>query len=356
MSELKIVSVTKGASNPDGGLSLGRFLQSSFWAEFKSEHGWQSYSFCIEFQEKRYACSVLVRTLKKLFSIAYIPLGIDFFDLKLDSDEYFSLLCDFAKKARKFLPKNTFCVRFDPPVEKIVEDEMSSLLYAVNAGLKKPMADIQPPDTVIMDLSLSKDDLLNGMKPKWRYNMRLAEKKGVTVKCTSFEDIDVFYDLYLQTAKRDGIAIHSKNYYQSLLEKSKSDGKTEIRLYIASHENEPLAAIITLFNDYEGVYLYGASSNSKRNLMPAYLLQWTAINDAKEHGCKFYDFYGIPPTDSEDHPMHGLYRFKTGFGGRIVHRVGSFDYPLSVLYGFYKLMEKIRVFWFKVIKKKLAGR
>ena len=90
--------------------------------------------------------------------------------------------------------------------------------------------------------------------------------------------------------------------------------------------------------------------------MPAYLLQWRAICDAKKAGSSYYDFYGMPPTEDENHPMHGLYRFKTGFGGQIVHRPGSIDVPLSKLYTFYTLAEKLRSFWYKKIKKKLVGR
>ena len=90
--------------------------------------------------------------------------------------------------------------------------------------------------------------------------------------------------------------------------------------------------------------------------MPAYLVQWTAIKDAKAFGSKIYDFYGMPPTDDENHPMHGLYLFKTGFGGAHVHRPGSFDIPLSSLYSFYTLAENARAFWNKKILKKIRGR
>ena len=138
--------------------------------------------------------------------------------------------------------------------------------------------------------------------------------------------------------------------------KSGSEKSTKITLYIASHEGEDLAAIITLFQDNEAVYLYGCSSNNKRNLMPNYLVQWTAICDAKNYGSKIYDFYGIPPTGSENHPMHGLYLFKTGFGGREVHRPGSVDIPLSKFDGLYCLAESLRAFYHKKIMKKIRGR
>ncbi len=137
----------------------------------------------------------------------------------------------------------------------------------------------------------------------------------------------------------------------------KKDDDVKISLYLAKHEDDYLAGIITLFCKREAVYLYGASGNIKRNLMPAYLLQWTAIKDAKEYGCPVYDFYGMPPTDDENHPMHGLYLFKTGFGGAIVHRPGSFDIPLDEKnYRLYIRAEKFRAWFHKKFLKKLRGR
>ena len=207
------------------------------------------------------------------------------------------------------------------------------------------------------------------MKNKWRYNVRYAEKHGVTVRAVTAsspdfqKDLDSFYELYKTTASRDGIGLHPLSYYKDLMErgakaeKAESEAqKTKITLYIASHEGEDLAAIITLFQEDEAIYLYGCSGNKKRNLMPAYLVQWTAIRDAKAYGSKIYDFYGMPPTNDENHPMHGLYLFKTGFGGAEVHRPGSFDIPLSPLYGLSTLAEKGRAFWHKKVMKKIRGR
>jgi lipid II:glycine glycyltransferase (peptidoglycan interpeptide bridge formation enzyme) len=124
-----------------------------------------------------------------------------------------------------------------------------------------------------------------------------------------------------------------------------------VRLYLAEHEGECIAAIITLFSPRQAVYLYGASSNIKRNLMATYLLQWQAITDAKDAGSRIYDFYGISPTDDKHHPMHGLYRFKTNFGGTIIHRPGSIDAVVSPVYRLYCVMEKVRMFYHKRIKK-----
>jgi lipid II:glycine glycyltransferase (peptidoglycan interpeptide bridge formation enzyme) len=114
-------------------------------------------------------------------------------------------------------------------------------------------------------------------------------------------------------------------------------------LYIAKHEDDFIAAIIVLFRGKDATYLYGASSNNKRNLMAPYALQWKAMQDAKEAGCLNYDLFGIPPNDDPHHPMAGLYLFKTGFGGQIVHRPGSWDYPYKkMLYSLFNKAEAMR--------------
>ena len=357
------------------------FLQSPFWAEFKSHHGWKNYRFYIElkdsdcFQDGVYPVSVLVRSFKKHFSLAYVPLapelllkdsGIQFEQL-IEEDktkEYIEIVKKSAQLIKKSIQEKILFLRFDSPLaytndENLAAKESDKIEFAKlckKLHLKKAGSDIQPPDTVLLNLEPDTETLLANMKPKWRYNIRLAEKKGVKIECHSADGIEAFYKLYEETSKRDGIALHAKSYYQDLFDTAEKmreqDGSNpKISMYMASFEEEPLAAIITLFSPKEAVYLYGASSNSHRNLMPAYLLQWTAIQDAKNYGCKTYDFYGIPPTDDEHHPMYGLYRFKTGFGGTIVHRAGSVDISFSPLYVLYAFAEKLRLIWFKKVKK-----
>lgn len=273
--------------------------------------------------------------------------------------DYLHLLVQFSHFIRPFLPKQTLCVRIDPPIDFLTTETRDNFIQKNlrrQHKLHKPLTNIQPPDTTILNLSKNDDDLLAAMKQKWRYNIRLAEKKGVEVYSAGIDGIDTFYALYEETSKRDAIAIHHKQYYKSLFELSSHYKGFKVSVYIAKHEEEPLAAIITLFTASEAVYLYGASSNKKRNLMATYLLQWKAIQDAKQYGSKQYDFYGMPPTDDENHPMHGLYRFKTGFGGTNIHRPGSIDIMLSPVYVPYILAEKLREFYYKRIKKCLAGR
>jgi len=288
-------------------------------------------------------------------------------------NDYAHFLVELKNALKPYIPQNTLCVRYDVPLDfdtceqrDFYVDSLKNLALFESIPLKKTTVDIQPPDTTVIDLSKTEEEILSCMKPKWRYNIHLAEKKGVKIEkyfadSESFDKaLDDFYNLFETTSERDGIAHHAKSYYKSLLEQSiawrKESDSSLVTLYLAKHEEQSLAGIITLFSKREAVYLYGASGNVKRNLMPAYLLQWQALQDAKNYGSKQYDFYGMPPTDDEKHPMHGLYRFKTGFGGRIVHRPGSIDVPVSKLYGLYRLMENLRAFYHKKIKKIIRGR
>ena len=347
------------------------FLQTKFWVSFKAMHDWTPYFFegTASKDDKiiKYSVSILVRKLNDFVSIAYIPLGIELSEeaqkqIPYNMSEYLFLLQDTARELKKLLPKSVFCIRFDPPIEFFTNEERTDYLKLYKKAdekicLKKSPTDVQPPDTVLLPLDKTEDKLLSAMKPKWRYNIRLAEKKGVTVRAAGAESIDSFYKVFMETAARDRIAVHGKDYYKSLLELPSDGSHVKTTLYIAEHEGDTLAGIITLFTDTEAVYLYGASSDNKRNLMPAYLLQWTAIQDAKKFGSKVYDFYGIPPTDDEHHPMHGLYRFKTGFGGTVVHRAGSIDMPVKpFFYMIYIALEKMRAFYFKKVRKLLKHR
>lgn len=357
------------------GHAPSHFLQSDFWASFKEAQGWKAIRVYGTYNPRQYlegwngaeelgfSCSILARSfslpLVGEFSLAYVPMGVELGnspEILADAMVYGRFLSDFSDNLKVFLDKRTICIRFDVPVDLLSLEERQT--YRQTISCKLAPDNIQPPDTVLVDLTPQPEEILARMKSKWRYNIRLAEKKGVEVRRCGAEAIDAFYSLYETTSRRDGIAIHRKGYYQDLLRRSQASCPTDARvdLYVASYQDEPLAAIITLFAEGEAVYLYGASSNNHRNLMPAYLLQWHAMQDAKAAGCQVYDMYGIPPTDDPGHPMHGLYRFKTGFGGQNVHRPGSVDIPLSPLYRFYVLGERLRNFWYKRVKKLLAGR
>jgi lipid II:glycine glycyltransferase (peptidoglycan interpeptide bridge formation enzyme) len=329
-----------GYHDLDGGDSL---LQSGFWARFKEAHGWKGYPLSYTLNGERKTLLVLSRRIAGLFSIGYVPHGPE---LPADDDFKWNLAA-MAREIQGYLPLGALFVRFDLP-------EAGSPL---SRPFKKASDDIQPPDTVILDLVQDEETLLSGMHKKTRYNIKLAEKKGVTVRRGTPEEIDAWYEIYRITADRDKIAPHSREYYKRIFSLSKEygPGSPEWILYLAEHEGELLAGNIVCRCGKTATYVYGATSNSKRDLMPAYLLQWTAIQEAKAADCTRYDFHGIPPADDPRHPMHGLYRFKTGFGGIILHRMGSWDFPYTrLVYPLYRLVERLRFFWYRVVKKRLG--
>ena len=289
--------------------------------------------------------------------------------------EFAHFLSELAIALKTELPKNTIAIRFDPDVSFTNPEDrdlfnygMQLITYADRLKIRKNSVDIQPPDSTLVDLTGTEEEILEKMHSKWRYNIRLSERKGVVIHrylgndINLSEKIDKFYELTKITNARDGNASHSKAYYADLIKSSAEEvsaGKDVpvISLYIAEHEGEEIASIMTLFSHDEAIYLYGASSNNKRNLMSNHLLQWTAMKDAKAYGSKYYDMYGMPPEGKdENHPMHGLYMFKANFGGKNIHRTGSWDIPLKAIYHPYSAAEKLRAFWHKKVIKKLKGR
>ncbi len=401
------------------------FLQGRFWCDFKARHGWTVFDFrvCTAYPEpedgdcgksssqrprralENFEVSVLVRSfMKGLFSICYVPLARllpfvctsaekvdealsasvpgeisvieeDIVVAETQTIETAHFMRDLALALKKHLPVNAVAIRFDPDIGfQTVSDRetfnfgMQIVSFADGLHVVKCRNDIQPPDTVVVSLVETEDEILSRMHSKWRYNIRLAERKGVKVSRYLGSDekiaekIDTFYELTKETNLRDGNSSHSKDYYLDLMKHSameNRDGKggAEVSLYIADFEGDQIAAVITLFSGNEAVYLYGASSGRHRNLMPNHLLQWTAMMDAKKYGCRKYDLYGIPPEGKDgSHPMHGLYMFKANFGGLFLHRTGSWDVPYRFSYRFYRTAENLRAFWHKKVVKRLHGR
>ena len=329
------------------------FLQSGFWGSFKARFGWNARSFELVWKsENRRSLLVIRRRLGPLISLAYVPWGPELpEDFPSDPEARNLALEELAEALKAYLTRDTAFIRFDPP------------WYSEGVGTPPPelappfvraAADIQAPDTVLVSLEGSKDEILGRMKNKWRYSSRLALKRGVVIRRPDEKGLAIFYSLLKETARRDGISIHNMEYYQTLFSHCREYGENNSRehgspaptlhLYTAEHERDTLAAIVVLFRGKEAIYLYGASSEKKRNLMASYALQVKAMEDAKEMGCTEYDLFGIPPKEDPSHPMAGLYRFKTGFGGRIIHRPGSWDYPyrpfLMKLFNFLESLRK----------------
>jgi lipid II:glycine glycyltransferase (peptidoglycan interpeptide bridge formation enzyme) len=334
------------------------FLQSAMWGEFKSCFGWERKAFLINWKGRENVPLLAIsRVLALGFSFVYIPWGPQL-PLDFPQEEKPKAIFELAVKLRAFFKRRYVFIRFDPPwygENGAAFSDDDNALY-LSAGFKKSGVSIQPPDTVIINLSDPTEKILKAMKIKWKYNISLAQKKGVIVKIGGAEKLEIFYKLLKETAARDGILVHNFEYYKTLFEKCSQYGIT-LRLYTASHEDETIAAIVVLFYGKFATYLYGASSGNKRNLMPSYALQWKAMQDAKEAGCRYYDLFGIPPDSDPNHPMAGLYLFKTGFGGQIIHRPGSWDYPYKpFVYGLFNTAESMRKKIRNLRKRRIAKK
>ena len=172
------------------------------------------------------------------------------------------------------------------------------------------------------------------MKSKTRYNIRLAERKGVCIRQGSTADLAAFYRLYDETSRRDGFLIRPFEYYQEVWRTFLGAGQA--RLLLADVDETLVAGLMLFVFGESAWYMYGASSQAHRNAMPNYLLQWEAIRQAKDLGCSRYDMWGAPDTFDQSQAMWGVYRFKTGFGGETWRGLGAYDFaPSKPIYNFY---------------------
>ncbi len=204
-----------------------------------------------------------------------------------------------------------------------------------------------PENTLVLDLVRPEEKILAGMKPKWRYNINLAKRKGIFVhEGTVLKDIKVFYELTKEMETRGGYVGHEFEYYKKMFEVLQKNGS--LKLFIAEFEGKPLAAVLVSYFGQVATYLHGASSNEKRELMPTYALQWHAIQEARKKHCRIYDFWGVAPQGASNHPWAGISRFKRGFGGEELEFGGAYDLAFDKKY--YRLLSEVNRFR-KVFKK-----
>ncbi len=191
----------------------------------------------------------------------------------------------------------------------------------------KKITDFQPSRTILLNLTKSEEEILKEMHPKTRYNIRLAEKKGVRIKIgQTLKEIEIFLNLLKKTAHRNKFKTHPLEYYQKLIQLDKNF----VKLYLADYQNKIIAGNLMIFFADTVTYLYGASDDEYKNLMAPYLLHWTVIKEGKRMCLKYYDFWGI---DEKKWP--GVTRFKKSFGGKIIEYPGTFDLVFDQIW--YKL-------------------
>lgn len=299
----------------------GNFMQSDYWTSVKEN--WINTHITVK-NEQGIIDGMMLLLIKKIpvlnTALLYAPRG-PVCDMH-NSDVLYRLWQEVCKVQKKY---NAFMLKIDPMIE---ETDIQSIENLCTLGfeyhLEKENYDtIQSRENYVLDIyGRTKDEVFNLFKSKCRYNIRLAEKHGVVCRPYGVERLDDFCHLMQETSQRDGFAMRSKEYFEKMLL-----GMGEhCRLYMCDWNNIPLSGAIAVNYAGKTCYVYGASSNEHRNLMPNYLMQWNMIQWALESKCYLYDFQGIPYYNDETHPNYGVYRFKQGFNGRVLKYAGEFDY------------------------------
>ena len=314
-------------------------LQSWEWGDIKEKYGWKANRIIWSDQNcKIYAAAqILERTITPFgigpkFKVLYVPRGplLDWRKVKLWSE----VLSDLVKIA---IDRKAIFIKIDPevisePVENISLDihqilNEDGLKEICGYGWKISPEQIQFKNTLWIDLTLAEDDLLQAMKQKTRYNIRLAERKGVRVRQASESDFSTLYELYAQTSTRDGFIIRPKDYYVNLWQTLYEHRMAEF--LVAEINATVVAGLVLFYFAGKAWYFYGMSSELHREKMPNYLLQWGAMRKVKNLGCRLYDLWGAPDEVNENDSMWGVYKFKLGLGGKFIKTIGAWDFPIN---------------------------
>ncbi|RCK76276.1 MAG: tRNA-dependent lipid II--amino acid ligase [Anaerolineae bacterium] len=315
-------------------------LQSSAWGKVKEQFGWEVYHLF----DQGWGAQVLVKNVLGGFRFGYIPKGPVGFESQIEQWLSRKNADGFSQSIRTQL--KAFCSERGVAFIKIEPDVL--LGGQVNSqdcpqGFQLGSHAIQPLRTILVDISSDETQILSRMKQKTRYNIRLAERKGVQVEQSN--DIDLFYQMMLITGKRDGFGIHARDYYKHVYCLFEEQGQA--KLFIAVFQGRPIAGLMAFMHGNRAFYLYGASLDDHREVMAPYLLHWKAIQWARERECTVYDLWGVPDYDETVLETHfgqrtgglwGVYRFKRGFGGQVVRYAGPYDFVVSpLIYELYKI-------------------
>jgi lipid II:glycine glycyltransferase (peptidoglycan interpeptide bridge formation enzyme) len=345
------------------------FLQTYEWGQVKAKYGWSPLyavwsadgkwkvesdpNLLSTFHSPVAAALILKRQIlrtsfAKRLSILYSPKGplLDWTNEALRK-RVLSDLQTYAKQQGAIFVKVDPDVVLGTGVPFSEGDVPESNGQAVMSELKRrgweySSDQIQFRNTVLIDLNPTEDEILARMKPKTRYNIRLAEKKGVDLRVGKLEDLSMLYKIYAETSVRDGFVIRDEGYYKTVWEKfmrSVVGSQPVCEPLIAEVDGEPVVAIFVFYFAGRAYYVYGMSRNKHREKMPTYLLQWEAIRRARANGCTTYDLWGAPEVFDESDSMWGVYRFKEGLGGKVVRTLGAYDFAPSPLW--YKMYSEI---------------
>lgn len=296
------------------------FLQTEAWGHVKAAFGWRAE----QLPTPRGPVLLLVRPLPLGLSLAYVPRGPNFHwedDVALRAA--LTVLEAAARRHR------ALALKWEPDWPD--SPEARATLHVL--GFCPSPHTVQPRRSLVLGLAETESEILARMKQKTRYNINLAQKKGVTA--TQSDDVAAFCALMAETGARDGFGTHSAAYYHKVFAEFAPAGQAA--LVMAHFEGQPLAGVMALRHGPQAWYVYGASSNRERNRMAPYLAQWEAVRWAKQHGALTYDLWGIPDEDeatleaqfeTRHDGLWGVYRFKRGWGGAFTRTVGAWDKPL----------------------------
>jgi lipid II:glycine glycyltransferase (peptidoglycan interpeptide bridge formation enzyme) len=306
-------------------LPAAHILQSWAWTETKAQTGWRAQRMLWAADGRPVAAAAfLSRSLGANLPVAvgYVPKGpaLDWADAALAAQ----VLERIEEEARR---RHAIFVKIDPDVRADAAEgqEVRSLLD--RRGWRVSDEQIQYRNTMITDLAPDEETLLASMKPKWRYNIRLSERRGIAVRDGSNADLPAFYEMYAETGERDGFVVRPSPYYESIW--SRLMRESLAHLLLAELDGKPVAGLILFRFGGTAWYFYGASTAVGREAMPNHALQWAALRWAKAAGCTRYDWWGAPDALEESDPMWGVYRFKVGFGGEFVPWIGAWDFPVN---------------------------
>jgi len=346
--------------------------QSGFWSALKKKLGLNSIAINFKVKSQNLSSSlkdgtavlsdllVIIHRLNNQLCYAYVPYGPE-----IEPSEEFqgAFLEELSECLRSYLPLNCMFIRYDLCWESFwakendyydqngwwigpPEKSTQELRFNINTqkwNFRKSPTNNLPSSTLFLSLHDDSNVLLNQMKPKTRYNIGLSIRKGVTVRSVGAEYLPTWYKMYQETATRNNFYLHNIEYFHAVFlgKLSNQCEYTDVMLLLAEMDNYPLAAMFLVISGKRASYLYGASTSEHRNLMATYALQWKAMSIARERGCIEYDMFGVAPCPDPSHPLSGLYRFKTGFGGELFHRLGCWDYPIDIeKYEYFVALEK----------------
>ncbi len=344
--------------------SKAHFLLSEEWAEIKGAVGWQPIPIIWEDEKKDLAaCALVLEKRIRIgpvnlpYAILYAPKGplLDWENEKLVTQV-------FADLEGLAIKRKSIFIKIDPDVQlgRIAAQDEDLKINIKGEKIKQLLQNrkwqfshdqIQFKNTVLIDLSNDLERIQGEMKPKTRYNIRLAAKKGVTVRTAEINELPVIYKIYAQTAIRDGFTIRNEQYYLNVWKKFISSGLCDV--LVAEIDGEITAGLILFYFGENAYYVYGMSTNTHRNLMSTYLIQWEAILRAKQRGKRIYDLWGAPDVLAESDSMWGVYRFKRGLGGEFISTLGAWDFVGRPIW---MKIYSVIIPWFLNILRRIGSR